>query len=324
MKKEIDFAVERFHRIAFGTKKHGNKYISESKLASFVTILTELLFKRYENNWYPENPDKGSGYRCIRINPYCIDPSIIFSMNKANIKMPMDVITSELTIWVDPGVVSVRIGEDGSVGSEIVDEETHKMARKSRNESPTKRSGSVDEDDRSSRSSTPDSKLSDRSSSSSPLLPGTTPNFTSRSPVAMEEYNPYNPPKRVSYPQRYRQNPSPPAGMNSFSPSAPHFKSPSPNRAFSPMAANLNRSPMNPRGSPVSFSPQRDANLSNQGHIPGGNRNAMGYPRPRAIFPSSESNSHVQHVDYNRSYSPYSMYERNMPAANFYDIPAMA
>lgn len=327
MKKEIDFAVESFHRIAFGTKKHGHKYISESKLASFVTILTELLFKRYEKNWYPANPDRGSGYRCIRMNTQSFDPTIKESMKRAEIVLPVDFhMTQELTIWVDPGVVSVRIGEDGSIGSEVVDEEVYRLSKiPNAPETPVKRLGSVDDDDCSSRSSTPDSKLSDRSDSISPLPFVSTPTrYGSRSPDC--DYNPYNPPTHISYPNRYRQNPSPPSTLSNFSSSSPLMKNTSPSRAFHSMAAaNQVRSPLNSRGSPISFNSQRDASQSAHGHIPGAHR-TMPFNRPSSR-PVSNNTESISHFDGLKNYSPYSIsmgYERNMPAANFYDIPAMA
>ncbi|XP_005112125.1 maternal B9.10 protein [Aplysia californica] len=331
MKKEIEYAVDNFHRIAFGTKKNGNKHISESKLASFITILTDLLFKRYENNWYPENPDRGSGFRCIRVNTQSIDPTIKESMKRASIVLPGELLATEVTIWVDPGVVSVRIGEDGSIGSEIVDEEVYNMKKPQSCDSPIKRSGSVDDEEFSSRSSSPDSRSSVRSESASPPLQpfSTTPRFVSPSPVhPVMEYNPYSPPSRVSYPQRYRQNPSPPSSHSSSPHSLKNTLS-SPARAFHSMAAATQaRSPLSSRGSPISFSSHGDFGQAGQSHIPGStHQRTMTYTRPRAIFPAtSESNSHMEGLG-KIGFNPYSLpfgYDRHMPTANFYDIPAMA
>lgn len=325
--------MDNFHRIAFGTKKHGHKYISESKLANFITILTELLFNRYEKNWYPENPDRGSGYRCIRVNTQCIDPTIKESMKRASINLPGELMASELTIWVDPGVVSVRIGEDGSIGSEIVDQEAYSKSKKRQTlDSPIKHSGSEDEDSASSRSSTPESRSSS-GSVSPPLTFTSNLRYKSPSPVASEmEYNPYSPPTRVSYPQRYRQNLSPPSPPQSHSPSPQSVKNTSsPTRAFHSMAAaSQARSPLtNTRGSPVSFTSHHgDFSQAGQSHIPATtHQRTMAYTRPRAIFPAtSERDSQIEGLS-KISFNPYSMplnYERNMPAANFYDIPAMA
>jgi len=344
MKKEIDYAVEHFHRIAFGTKKHGNKYISESKLASFITIMTDILFKRYEGHWHPGNPERGSGYRCIRVNGQCPDPLISKCMKLADIDVPKDFMTQELTIWVDPGVVSVRIGEDGSIGSEILDEEVYKNGLKAAIfDAPVKRSGSVDDDDYSSRSSTPDSKAASDRSNSPLTMPSPTPNFVSTSPVPAEKYyDPFNPPRNPGHQQassssysqnRWRQVHSPPSPASpahrgsSYTSSPSPVKNTSPTRAFHSnnmaAAAAARRSPLNSRGSPVSFSSQRD--FSQSGHIPGfSQRSNLEYSRPRAIFPAASSEGSSQYEGHNR-YHQYSMpmnFER--PAANFYDIPAMA
>jgi len=323
MIKEIDFAVEQFHRIAFGTKNHGFKFISQQKLASFVAILTNLLFKRYEKNWHPENPDRGSGYRCIRVNTQCLDPTIIESMRKAEIVLPQDVMTQELTIWVDPGIVSTRIGEDGSIGTEVVDEDVLKLKK-------LMRTASVEEDDcLSSRSSSPGSD----GSISPPLL--TTPQFVSpqrKSPAEME-YNPYTqsgrnyPLMNLNQQQRFRNNYSPPSPASSYSSStSTPSKSASATRSFHSLAAS-GRSPLSARGSPVSLSPLKEPHPG-QGLIPGASQCNMTYTRPRAIFPSSYESSSQSEGMSKMSYNPYAMpmssYDRNMQPSNFYDIPAMA
>ncbi|VDP19001.1 unnamed protein product [Soboliphyme baturini] len=62
-------------------------------------------------------PLRGSAYRCIRINGK-MDPLVLKAAGQCNV--PLDQLRMafppELTIWVDPGEVSVRFGEDGSIG----------------------------------------------------------------------------------------------------------------------------------------------------------------------------------------------------------------
>lgn len=330
MKKEINFAVESFHRIAFGTKKHGNKYISESKLASFITILTDLLIHKCEPNWFPENPNRGSAHRCLRMNHQSIDPIVRDSLSRAEIYLPRELRTTELTIWVDPGCVSVRIGEDGSIGSEILDREVYNMSRRPRTPTPpVKRLGSVEEDDMSSRSCSPESTTSLRSDSASPpLFSATTPRFGVSSVSPVMDYNPYNRSSSVSYPHLYRQSPSPSSSVSS---SPQSLKNLTPTRAFRAMAAATQaRSPLgSSRGSPLPFTPQGDLSQAGQSHIPSvSHQRQATYTRPRAIFPSaSEDKSHLEGLS-KMSCDQYSMsynYGRNMSAGNFYDIiPAMA
>ncbi|CAB4058735.1 TOB [Lepeophtheirus salmonis] len=83
---------------------------------AFVTILTEVLKRRYRDHWFPERPFKGSGYRCIRINGR-LDPVISQAAEDSAIstKLLRKSFPSELTMWIDPKEVSYRIGENGSI-----------------------------------------------------------------------------------------------------------------------------------------------------------------------------------------------------------------
>ncbi|KAH9489078.1 Protein btg1 [Bulinus truncatus] len=320
MRKEIEKAVETFHRIVFGTKKHGTKILSESKLASFITVLTELLLARYQNNWFPENPERGSGFRCIRVNTQSIDPTILECLKRSKIEIPKSLTHTELTIWVDPGVVSVRIGEDGSIGSEVVDDEVYRNSLKL----SSKRSNSEsDEGFSSSRSSSPDSTSSERSGSVSPSLsrsPVVVPTSSSFSPASLSamEYNPYSPPVQVSYPNRYRPSPpQTPSHQLNMSPSPRHFHaSGSQGRLTMPQSASMTPS-------------QQGDYLIGQGHIPvSSSQRTTSYSRPRALFPSTENGSTSVLDGFGKmAFNPYSMsvnYSTNLLQSNFYDIPAMA
>ncbi|CAL1545095.1 unnamed protein product [Lymnaea stagnalis] len=318
MRKEIDKAVETFHRIAFGTKKNGTKIISESKLASFITVLTELLLARYEKNWFLDNPERGSGFRCIRVNTQSIDPTILECLKRSKIGIPKCLSHTELTIWVDPGVVSFRIGEDGSIGSEVVDEEVYNTSLKSKMSS--QRSNSESDEGFSSRSSSPESSASERSGSVSPPMsrsPVLTPaKSSSPLPPAAMEYNPYSPPVQVSYPHR-SQTPS--QQIAGLSPSARHFQ-PSGSQSR-PLMSHTS----------MTSSPQGDF-LAGQGHIPiSSTQRSSSYSRPRSLFPSMESGSmsHGSVMDgFGKvAFNPYSMpmnYGANLHQPSFYDIPAMA
>ncbi|KPP58231.1 protein BTG2-like, partial [Scleropages formosus] len=70
----------------------------------------------YKHHWFPEKPQKGSGYRCIRIN-HEMDPLIGRAANQVGLSAHrlFELLPRELTLWVDPFEVSYRIGEDGSI-----------------------------------------------------------------------------------------------------------------------------------------------------------------------------------------------------------------
>ncbi|XP_056604089.1 protein BTG1 [Triplophysa dalaica] len=111
MKPEINAAVgflSRFLRI----KGH----VNDRQLQSFSATLQDILTEQYHHHWFPDRPNKGSGYRCIRIN-HKMDPLV----GKAGQRIGLTIqqlyllLPSELTLWVDPFEVSYRIGEDGSI-----------------------------------------------------------------------------------------------------------------------------------------------------------------------------------------------------------------
>ncbi len=66
-------------------------------------------------HWYPEKPDKGSGFRCIRVNSVTPDSFVQKIAEDSGITRIRDVLPAELTLWIDPGEVSYRIGEEGSI-----------------------------------------------------------------------------------------------------------------------------------------------------------------------------------------------------------------
>lgn len=90
--------------------------LSERQLELFKSSLTEVLRRRYRDHWFPDRPNRGSGYRCIRINGK-MDP--VIAQAGANVGLLPTVLyklfPTELTMWIDPAEVSYRIGENGSI-----------------------------------------------------------------------------------------------------------------------------------------------------------------------------------------------------------------
>ncbi|KAG9334484.1 hypothetical protein JZ751_007567 [Albula glossodonta] len=82
-------------------------FLSEQQLQIFCDCLQQAL---------SEKPQKGSGYRCIRIN-HEMDPIISRAASRIGLNSYQlyQLLPRELTLWVDPYEVSYRIGEDGSI-----------------------------------------------------------------------------------------------------------------------------------------------------------------------------------------------------------------
>lgn len=84
---------------------------NQEQLEDFKARLSQLLEERFENHWFPDQPCKGQGYRCIRVNERDRDAileraAIACGFKYEDLKLPV-----ELTIWVDPNEVCCRFGE---------------------------------------------------------------------------------------------------------------------------------------------------------------------------------------------------------------------
>ncbi|KAK6472136.1 protein BTG2-like [Huso huso] len=90
-------------------------FLTELQLQKFSKSLQEALADHYKQHWFPDRPQKGSGYRCIRIN-HEMDPLIGKSASRIGLSSQQlfHLLPKELTLWIDPFEVSYRIGEDGS------------------------------------------------------------------------------------------------------------------------------------------------------------------------------------------------------------------
>lgn len=82
----------------------------------FGEELDKALKLKFDGHWYPEKPFKGSAYRCLRVGSP-LDPVIENAARESGVDLSdiREHLPDELSIWIDPGEVSYRIGEKGSV-----------------------------------------------------------------------------------------------------------------------------------------------------------------------------------------------------------------
>ena len=110
MKVEVDCACEFFSRML------ESKSLPSQFVKPFKRRLQELLVNRFQNHWHPSNPNKGSAYRCIRINKK-MDPVVREAAKVTGLSDISHYLPAEFTMWIDPSDVSYRFGEDGSISS---------------------------------------------------------------------------------------------------------------------------------------------------------------------------------------------------------------
>ncbi|XP_022095551.1 protein Tob1-like [Acanthaster planci] len=95
----------------------------------FADELNKSLVDKFNGHWYPESPCKGSGYRCLRIGTREMDAAVATAIQSSGLESGdlTEALPHELSIWVDPGEVSYRMGEKGTV-SVIYQEKRPKAA----------------------------------------------------------------------------------------------------------------------------------------------------------------------------------------------------
>lgn len=82
----------------------------------FGEELDSALRDKFADHWYPDKPFKGSAFRCLKITDPA-DPVLNRAARESGNPIPdiTDNLPTDLAIWIDPGEVSYRIGEKGSV-----------------------------------------------------------------------------------------------------------------------------------------------------------------------------------------------------------------
>jgi len=77
--------------------------------------MLKYLRLKFQDHWYPDRPAKGSAYRSIRISKEKVDKILVNAAIDIGLDLQeiLDTLPNDLTIWIDPGEVSYRIGEKG-------------------------------------------------------------------------------------------------------------------------------------------------------------------------------------------------------------------
>ncbi|XP_044274779.1 protein BTG3-like isoform X2 [Varanus komodoensis] len=108
MKEEVETGVGFITRLV-----NRHERLDKRQVERFGEQLTAILCERFSKHWYPETPLKGQAYRCIRINRrHQVDDSLLKACRDCGLKYSELALPREITIWIDPGEVSCRLGEN--------------------------------------------------------------------------------------------------------------------------------------------------------------------------------------------------------------------
>jgi len=84
---------------------------------ALCTAIAQQLHKRYSGHWYPTSPVKGSGYRAVTSTPGAPDALLLKACRSALPNLTddqvSDLFVTHFTVYCDPGVVEVALGESG-------------------------------------------------------------------------------------------------------------------------------------------------------------------------------------------------------------------
>lgn len=109
MKEEIRVGVEFLRQFL---SKYGHQLTAKT-IDVFASQLTAILHERYVNHWYGSMPMKGQAFRCLRIkrSEDYIDPVLERILKDLNLTLNHLGLPNDFTLWIDPGEVSVRFGD---------------------------------------------------------------------------------------------------------------------------------------------------------------------------------------------------------------------
>lgn len=99
------------------------KVVSTELAQQFRDALHSKLSDRFHSHWFPETPTKGHAFRCIQSSIGRTDPllaSVLVQVMKGGEKQRHTVIQAlpgrgEFTVWIDPGEVTLRVGDRGQL-----------------------------------------------------------------------------------------------------------------------------------------------------------------------------------------------------------------
>ena len=117
MSSSTDLTFSLYHAIAYMTRSLVGRY-SATTIDLLHFTLERNLSKQFENNWFPAEPQRGSGRRCLSLSPTGAPPRpIYYACKSARVNWDdwMACLGGiEMDIFIDPGCVSVRFGKWGT------------------------------------------------------------------------------------------------------------------------------------------------------------------------------------------------------------------
>ncbi|KAE8594229.1 hypothetical protein XENTR_v10019508 [Xenopus tropicalis] len=86
--------------------------LDSEQVERFTQTLTSMLCDKFEGHWYPDSPQKGQAYRCIRIEQsHPVDETVLQACVQSGLRYSQLALPRDMSLWIDPEEVSCRLGE---------------------------------------------------------------------------------------------------------------------------------------------------------------------------------------------------------------------
>jgi len=114
---ERTFIIEMQLEVALAVRRVRRFYDYDLRAPNgleFEKCLFDKLVKKFLKHWYPKNPMRGNGYRSLWWHKNC-DSVITEVATMTHFEIPDCRVPWCTIIWIDPGSVTCRIGDNGTI-----------------------------------------------------------------------------------------------------------------------------------------------------------------------------------------------------------------
>jgi protein Tob/BTG len=94
-------------------KQHPN--LPPWKLTTFRDTLFNGIQRRVEGHWYPDDPNRGQGYRAL-LCAERVDGILVDALQRAQLSFDFRAFGEHVVMYIDPGNVSLRVSSSYNAG----------------------------------------------------------------------------------------------------------------------------------------------------------------------------------------------------------------